>query len=106
MAAVELAENDPGGAAARALAASEHAERAGAALVAARARSLAGRAFAAARDTERAVTELERALETFVACGARRDAAAAERELCCAGWAAACRPEPADRCPAARASAR
>ena len=29
----------------------------------------------------RAVTELERALETFVACGARRDAAAAEREL-------------------------
>ncbi len=81
MAAVELAENDPGGAAARALAASEHAERAGAALVGARARSLAGRAFAAARETERAVTELERALETFLACGARRDAAAAEREL-------------------------
>jgi DNA-binding NarL/FixJ family response regulator len=55
MAAVELADGDPGAAAARALAASERAER--------------------------AVMELELALETFVACGARRDAAAAEREL-------------------------
>jgi len=81
MAAVELGEGDPGSAAARALAASERAERAGATLVAARGRSLAGRASAAAGDAERAVTELERALETFVACGARRDVAAAEREL-------------------------
>ncbi len=81
LAAVQIAEGDPGGAAARALTASERADRAGAVLVAALARALAGRAFAAMGNTDRAVAELERALPTFIACGARRDAAATEREL-------------------------
>ena len=80
-AAVALADGDARSASARALAASERADRVGALLATGRSRSLAGRAFAALGQTERAAAELERAVSKLEACGARRHLAAAEREL-------------------------
>ena len=44
-------------------------------------RALAGRALAQAGERDRAVTELERAADTFHACGARRYRDAADHEL-------------------------
>jgi DNA-binding NarL/FixJ family response regulator len=80
-AAVALARGDVAGAAEAASAATADAERAGNALLAARGRVLAGSALAARGARQRAIAELERAHRTLVACGARREADAAAREL-------------------------
>ena len=68
-------------AATHALVAAERADRVGARIAAGTARSVAGRALAGAGDKEQAVAQLERAVSELRACGARRLAAAAERDL-------------------------
>ena len=80
-AALQLAEGAHGVAADTALAAAEAAEGPADRIVAARARTLAGRALALSGQRRRAAAELERALGTLQACGARRYADAAAREL-------------------------
>ena len=80
-AAVALDAGDPRLAAERALAAVEHADSVGARVVVGLSRSLAGRALAALGRRERAAAQLEQAVSVLEQCGARRDVAAAEREL-------------------------
>jgi DNA-binding CsgD family transcriptional regulator len=80
-AAVALDAGDPRLAAARALAAVEHADSVGARVIVGRSRSLAGRALAALGQRERAAAQLEQAVSVLEQCGARRHVAAAEREL-------------------------
>ena len=80
-AAVQLAEDAPHDAVASAVAAAEAAERPADRIVAARARTLAGRALALTGRRRLAAAELERALGTLQACGARRYADEAAREL-------------------------
>jgi DNA-binding CsgD family transcriptional regulator len=80
-AAVALDHGDAATAAGRALAAAAAADELGARIEAARARILAGRALGRARERERAVDELERAIEQLDACGAARYRQEAEREL-------------------------
>ena len=80
-AVVALRAGDAQGAAERALVAAEAADSVGVVIEAALSRLLAGRAFAAVGDEERAVAELERAADTFAACGALPHRDAAEQEL-------------------------
>ena len=80
-AAVALASGDVARSAEAASAATGGAEQAGNALLAARARALAGSAMARRSARERGIVELERAHEALLACGARREADAAAREL-------------------------
>ena len=77
---VALARVDLSTAVERAMSSAERAESAGARLDAARARMLAGRALAQTGERDGATTELTKALEEFVACGAKRlvDEASAE----------------------------
>jgi ATP/maltotriose-dependent transcriptional regulator MalT len=65
----------------RALTSADAAQEVGAPIEDALSRTLAGRALAEAGETDRAVTELERAATAFDACGALRYRESAEREL-------------------------
>jgi ATP/maltotriose-dependent transcriptional regulator MalT len=80
-AAVQLADGAPADAANSALAAAQEAERPGDRVLVGRARTLAGHALVHSRDRQRGTAELERALGTLQACGARRYADQAAREL-------------------------
>ena len=80
-AVVALASGDAATAADRALASAASADDVGLPVEAALSRALAGRALAQAGERDRAVTELERAANTFHACGARRYRDAADHEL-------------------------
>ena len=80
-AAVQLADGAPGDAANSALAAAAEAERPGDRILVGRARTLAGHALVRTRDRHRGTAELERALGILQACGARRYADEAAREL-------------------------
>jgi DNA-binding CsgD family transcriptional regulator len=80
-AAVQLAGGAPREAAASAIAAAEAAERPGDRILAGRARTLAGRALIRGRQRRQATAQLERALGTLQACGARRYADEAAGEL-------------------------
>jgi DNA-binding CsgD family transcriptional regulator len=80
-AVVALSAGDAQRAAERALVSAEAADSVGVIVEAALARLLAGRALAAAGDDDGAAAELERAAETFEACGAIPHRDAAEQEL-------------------------
>jgi DNA-binding CsgD family transcriptional regulator len=80
-AAVQLAGGAARDAATSALAAAEAAERPADRILSGRARTLAGRALIAGGERRRGAAELERALGTLQACGARRYADGAAREL-------------------------
>ena len=80
-AAVALERGDASTAADGALASATAADSVGARVEAARARTLAGRALGCADERERAVAELERAVQLLDACGAVRYRQEAEREL-------------------------
>lgn len=81
LAGVALARGDVAGAADVATAATAGAQRAGNPLLAACARALAGTALVAQGARQRGIAELHQAHETLLACGARREADAAAREL-------------------------
>ena len=78
---IALASGDATTAADHALASASSADHVGVPVEAAVSRALAGRALAQAGERDRAVTELERAADTFHACGARRYRDAADHEL-------------------------
>jgi DNA-binding NarL/FixJ family response regulator/tetratricopeptide (TPR) repeat protein len=78
---VALARGDAEAAAAAAAAAASGADRAGNTLLAARARAATGAALVAQGSRARGVEELQRAHQSLVACGARREADAAARQL-------------------------
>jgi DNA-binding NarL/FixJ family response regulator len=80
-AVVALAAGDPTAAANRALASATAADDVGVPVEAALSRALAGRALGRAGKRDGAVKELERAANTFHACGARRYRDAADHEL-------------------------
>jgi DNA-binding CsgD family transcriptional regulator len=80
-AVVALGLGDAPRAAERALVSAEAADGVGVVVEAALSRLLAGRALATAGDEDRAVAELERAADTFAACGALPHRDAAEQEL-------------------------
>jgi DNA-binding NarL/FixJ family response regulator len=80
-AAMLLASGDPDGASTLVEEAATLADAAGNPLASARARALAGIALIARGDEARGVGELTHAERTLFACGARREAAAAAREL-------------------------
>jgi DNA-binding CsgD family transcriptional regulator len=80
-AVVALHGGRPAAAAERALASAEAADSVGAVVEAALSRVVAGRALAADGESDRAAAELERAAETFRACGAPPHRDAAEQEL-------------------------
>ena len=80
-AAVALDQGDPARASSRAFAAAAAADEVGARVEAARARILAGCALAQLGDHERAMAELERAVQQLDLCGAMRYRQQAEREL-------------------------
>jgi ATP/maltotriose-dependent transcriptional regulator MalT len=80
-AAVALHAEDTERAVERALASADAAEELGAPIESALARTLAGRALARAGQSERAVSELQRAAAAFDACGALRYREHAEQEL-------------------------
>ena len=81
VARVDLYAGDAPRAAERALASVSAADGAGVPVEAARSRTVAGRALAEAGDVERGAAELQRAADTFEACGALRWRDEAEREL-------------------------
>jgi DNA-binding NarL/FixJ family response regulator len=81
VAVVALHSGDPARAMERALAAADAAQEVGAPIEGALSRVLAGRALAQAGQSDRAVTELQRAAAAFDACGALRYRESAEREL-------------------------
>ncbi|HET7857194.1 MAG TPA: AAA family ATPase [Gaiellaceae bacterium] len=80
-AAVALDSGDTARAIERALASGDAAQEVGAPIEGALSRTLAGRALARAGESDRAVSELQRAAEAFDACGALRYRESAEREL-------------------------
>ena len=80
-AAVLFDAGDAVGAAELALASAEAGDGAGVVVEAALSRTLAGRALAEAGDHDRAVAELEKAVDAFESCGWDRYRAEAEREL-------------------------
>ena len=80
-AALALRVGDIASAAERALASADAAQEVGAPIEAALSRRLAGQALAQGGQSDRAVTELQRAAATFDACGALRYRQSADREL-------------------------